>query len=65
MQTELANKGTLVGMMNGIWSTHLSDGIDFTWNVGRIIGALTGDGFAAPLRLLEAFKASYSVISNV
>jgi hypothetical protein len=41
MQTELANRGTLVGSMDGIRSAHLSGGEGFTWNVGRTIGILT------------------------
>ena len=35
MQTELANRGTLVGLIDGIWSDYLSGGEGFTWNVGR------------------------------
>jgi hypothetical protein len=49
MQTELANRGTLVRSMDGIRSAHLSDGVGFTWNVGRTIGLPTGGGFTAPL----------------
>jgi len=48
-QTELANRGTSVGLMDGIRSTHLSDGVRFTWNVERTIGLPTGGGEAAPL----------------
>ncbi len=52
-QTELANRGTSVGLMDGIWSTHLSNGVNFIWNVGRTIGLPTGGGFAAPLGRLR------------
>jgi hypothetical protein len=49
MQTELENRGTLVGSMDGIWSAHLSSGVGFAWNVGGSIRPLTGGGCAAPL----------------
>ncbi len=44
---ELVNRGTLVGLMDGFWSAHLSNGISFTWNVGRTIGLPSGGGKAA------------------
>jgi hypothetical protein len=53
MQTELVNRGTSVGSMDGIQSTNLSDGVGFTWNVGRTIGLPTEGGFAAPLGRLR------------
>jgi hypothetical protein len=49
MQTELENRGTSVGLMDGIQSAHLSGGVGFAWNVGGSIRPLTGGGCAAPL----------------
>ena len=48
-QTELSNRGTLVGWIDGIRSAHLCGSVSFTWNARRTIGFLTGGGFAAPL----------------
>ena len=55
MQTELVNRGTPVGSVDGIRSTHLSGGVGFTWNVRRTIGLLTGTGFACVKTLVDLF----------
>jgi hypothetical protein len=55
MQMELVNIGTPVGSMDGIRSAHLSGGVDFTWNVRRTIGLLTGAGFSCVKTLIDLF----------
>jgi len=55
-QTELANRGTSVGSMDGIRSVHLSSGDGFTWNMGRTIGLLTGAASSPPCPCGDCIK---------
>jgi hypothetical protein len=56
MQTELANRGTTVGSMDGIRSSHLSGGVGFAWNVGGRTRPPIG-GAAAPPPCGDCVKA--------
>jgi len=48
MQTELENRGTLVGSIDGIRSALLSGGVGFAWNVGEAFGPSQGAAVPPP-----------------
>ena len=59
-QTEPANRGTTVELMDGIRSAHLSGGVGFVWNVGGRTQPLTVGRLRRPvLRLCQSPYLSF------